>query len=194
MVSGGLTTYIGYYNPVALPCMVLVAVGSGMLTTIDVDSPMREWFGYQVLTGLGAGAGFQLGVLVVQTNVTIDDVPVATACVQFFQALGSAVSIAVAQTLFQNGIIDGVSKEPTLRSLGVDPLIFINAGASEVQGILKEMGAEDAIPGVLEAYMTGIRDTFYISVAAGIMAFFAALGLRWKSIKNKKDENSPSAV
>lgn len=51
MISGGLITYIGYYNFVILPCMVLASVGAGMLTTLDVDSPMREWFGYQVLTG-----------------------------------------------------------------------------------------------------------------------------------------------
>ena len=51
MVAGGLTTYIGYYNPVVIPCMALVSAGAGMLTTLDVHSPMREWFGYQVLTG-----------------------------------------------------------------------------------------------------------------------------------------------
>lgn len=51
MISGGLITYIGYYNFVIIPCMVLASVGAGMLTTLDVDSPMREWFGYQVLTG-----------------------------------------------------------------------------------------------------------------------------------------------
>lgn len=51
MISGGLITYIGYYNFVILPCMVLASVGAGMLTTLDIDSPMREWFGYQVLTG-----------------------------------------------------------------------------------------------------------------------------------------------
>ena len=90
--------------------------------------------------------------------------------------------IAVAQTLFQNGLIDGVSADPTLASLGIDPLIFINAGASEVRDILGNMGAEDAIPTVLEAYMTGIRDTFYISVAGGVIAFFAVLGLRWRSL------------
>ena len=54
MISGGLITYIGYYNFVILPCMVLASVGAGMLTTLDVDSPMREWFGYQVLTGMSS--------------------------------------------------------------------------------------------------------------------------------------------
>lgn len=109
---------------------------------------------------------------------------------QFFQALGGAVFIAVAQTLFQNGLVDGVASDPTLARLGVDPLMFINAGASEVRDILQKMGAEDAIPTVLEAYMSGIRDTFYISVAAGVVAFFAVLGMRWRSVKKPQGGDS----
>lgn len=129
-----------------------------------------------------------------QTILTIDDVPVATACMQFFQALGSAVFIAVAQTLFQNGLVDGVAKEPTLARLGVDPLVFINAGASEVRGILEELGAADAIPAVLEAYMKGIRDTIYISAAAGAGAFLVASGLKWRSVKKPEGKRHPEAV
>jgi hypothetical protein len=49
--SGGLVTVVGYYNPFILPCMVLFTVGSGMITTLGLDSPLREWFGYQVLAG-----------------------------------------------------------------------------------------------------------------------------------------------
>lgn len=113
----------------------------------------------------------------------MDDIPVATACVQFFQALGSAVFIAVAQTLFQNGIIKGLSSDPTLASHGIDPLLFINSGASEVRGILEGMGAADAIPAVLGAYMGGIRDTFYVAVAAAGASFVAAAGLKWRSVK-----------
>lgn len=131
-----------------------------------------------------------------QTILTMDDIPVATACVQFFQALGSAVFIAVAQTLFQNGIVRGVSSDPTLASYGIDPLMFINSGASEVRGILEAMGAADAIPAVLEAYMGGIRDTIYVSVAAAAAAFVAAAGLKWRSVKKPVGgaPSGPSAV
>ena len=113
---------------------------------------------------------------------------------QFFQALGSAVFIAVAQTLFQNGLVEGVAADPTLARLGVDPLVFINAGASEVRGILTKMGAEEAIPTVLEAYMGGIRDTFYISVAAGVVSFFVAAGLKWRSVKKPEGGKAPGDV
>lgn len=51
VVSGGLISVVGYYNPFVLPCMILYTVGAGMITTLGLHSPLREWFGYQVLTG-----------------------------------------------------------------------------------------------------------------------------------------------
>lgn len=163
--------------------MVLFTVGSGMITTLDVDSSLGEWFGYQVIAGLGIGAGFQIGVLVIQTVLPQDWVPVGTACVQFFQAFGGAIFVAVAQTVFQNGLIDKIKSDTT----GIDPNIFINSGASEIEDVLTSMGRMDAFDTVREAYMVGLRDTYYISVACAGAAFFACLGLRWHSVKHGPD-------
>jgi len=127
----------------------------------------------------------------------MDDVPVATACVQFGQALGGAIFIAVAQTLFQNGLIDGITAHPLPDGQVINPLIFINSGASQVRDILISMGLESSIPMVLEAYMDGLRDTFYISVAGTGMAFFLACGFSWKSVKkpvNGGGASAPAAV
>jgi hypothetical protein len=133
--------------------------------------------------GLGIGSGFQIGVLVVQTVLPIEDVPVATACVQFFQAFGGAIFIAVAQTVFQNGLINGVLRDAP----GIDPAIFINSGASQVRDILIMMHREDAITAVLEAYMTGLRGTYYITVGCAAAAFLSCLGLQWKSVKKMEN-------
>ncbi|KAM0190375.1 hypothetical protein ACHAPA_000347 [Fusarium lateritium] len=183
IVSGGVITAIGYYNYVVIPCMVLYTIGCGMLTTLDVDSPLKEWFGYQVIAGLGIGAGFQIGVLIIQTVLPQDWVPVGTACVQFFQAFGGALFIAVAQTVFQNGLIDTIKAD----DIGIDPTIFINIGASEIEDTLKKMGRLDALDTVLQAYMKGLRDTFYISLACAACALIACLCFQWKSVKKGPD-------
>ncbi|KHO01780.1 MFS toxin efflux pump (AflT) [Metarhizium album ARSEF 1941] len=183
VVTGGLISVIGYYNFIIIPCMLLFTVGAGMITTFDVDTPLRQWFGYQVIAGLGIGAGFQIGVLVVQTVLPQGLVPVGTACVQFFQALGGAIFVAVAQTLFQNGLIDALGKDKT----GIDGRIFINTGASQIKHVLERLGRLDALDRVLAAYMTGLRHTFYISVACAGCAFLAVLGLEWRSVKHGPD-------
>ncbi|KAM5346611.1 hypothetical protein ACJ41O_009616 [Fusarium nematophilum] len=189
IVSGAVITAVGYYNFVIIPCMVLFTVGSGMLTTLDVDSPLKEWFGYQVIAGLGIGAGFQIGVLIVQTVLPQEWVPVGTACVQFFQAFGGAIFIAVAQTVFQNGLIDTIKAD----NINIDPTIFINSGASEIEDVLRGMDRLDALDTVLEAYMKGLRDTYYISLAAAACALIACLCFQWKSVKKGPDGQTKKA-
>lgn len=184
VLSGGLITAIGYYNPVILPSMLLFTVGAGMITTFTLDSPLRVWLGYQVLAGLGIGAGFQLSILVVQNVLPREDIPVATACVQFFQSLGGAIFIAVAQAVFQSGLISGVERDAP----SVDAQVFINSGADQVREILAAMGMESQTEAVLGAYLDGLKNTYYITVACAAAAFVAAAGLSWISLKKKKGE------
>jgi MFS family permease len=178
ILSGGLVSVVGYYNPFVLPSMVLFTVGAGMITTFAVDSPLRVWFGFQVLCGLGIGVGFQTGVLVVQNNMPQEWVPQATACVQFFQSLGGAVFIAVAQSVFQNGLTSGVEKNAP----GIPPEIFINSGASQVREVLASLNASQYLDVVLDAYLQGLRHAYFITVACGAAAFIAASCLSWKKL------------
>lgn len=187
ILSGAIISAVGYYNPVVLPSMVLFTVGSGLITTFTLTTPLRIWLGYQVVAGLGVGVGFQLGVVVVQTVLPPEDIPVATACVQFFQSFGGAIFLAVAQTLFQNGLIEGVRRDAP----GLDPYIFINSGASQVRQILQAMGQEQYTEAVLTAYLTGLRNAYYITVACAACAFLSALGLSWVNIKKKEERQKP---
>ncbi|KAI1322440.1 major facilitator superfamily domain-containing protein [Xylariaceae sp. FL0255] len=179
--SGGIISATGYYNPVLLVGMALVAIGDGLITTFQIGTPLGRWFGYQVISGLGTGVGFQISVLIVQNSVSQELVPQGTACVQFFQSLGGALFIAVAQTGFQNGLIDSLHKDaPQL-----DPQIFINSGASNIRTVLAQIGQSDALDTVLKAYLQGLRNTYYISAAGAAAAFVAGLGLQWKKIEKK---------
>ncbi|KAH7342758.1 major facilitator superfamily domain-containing protein [Rhexocercosporidium sp. MPI-PUGE-AT-0058] len=190
IVTGGLITAIGFYVPVMLFCMVLFSIGAGLITTFTIHTPFAEWFGYQVLCGAGIGVGFQGGIVVVQTVLPLSDVPVATACVSFFQTLGGALFIAVAQTLFQNGLLTGIQKyAPQLPAQR-----FLRSGATQIREILKELGQEDALDEVLRAYVDGLRGTFWITASCAIAAFFCCLGLQWKSVKDGHGQGGISDV
>ncbi|KAK6956967.1 hypothetical protein Daesc_002249 [Daldinia eschscholtzii] len=190
IISGALITATGYYNPFILVEIAMVAVGAGLITTLDLHTPFARWFGYQVLDGLGVGVGFQAGVIVVQNVVERELVPQATSCVQFFQSLGGALFIAVAQTVFQNGLIKGLARDAP----HIDPSLFTHSGASEVRRVLASVGQQRMLDAVLGAYMRGLRHTYYISAAAATVAFCAALGLRWKKIDKKADANTATAA
>ncbi|KAF7919910.1 uncharacterized protein EAE98_009144 [Botrytis deweyae] len=179
IVTGGLITVIGYYTPVMIFCMILFAIGSGLITTFSLTTPFASWFGFQIITGIGIGVGFQGGVLVVQTVVPLVDVPVGTACVSFFQSLGGALFISVCQTLFQNGLKSGIEKyAPQL-----DPQLFLHSGATEIQQLLAQLNQEEAIGAVRQAYVEGLTRCYWVTTACAIGSFLAACGLDWKSVK-----------
>lgn len=188
IVTGGLISAFGYYTPIMMFSMAIFSVGAGLITTYDVDTPFGKWFGYQVLTGAGVGVGFQGAIVVVQTVLPLVDIPVGTASVSFFQSLGGAIFISVAQTLFQNGLITGIGEYAP----GIDPQIFLHSGATNIRPILAEMHREDQLPGILKAYVLGLTHCFFISVACAAVAFCAAASLQWKSVKKDK-KSVPSA-
>jgi len=179
ILTGGLISTFGYYTPIMIVSMAIFAVGAGMITTFNIDTTLGEWFGYQVLAGAGIGVGFQGGIIAVQTVLPLVDVPVATACVSFFQSLGGAIFIAICQSLFQSGLLNGIKKNaPQL-----DPQLFLDSGATQIRQILADRNQEDALNAVLEAYVQGLVDTFRVTLACACVAFVIACGLDWRSVK-----------
>lgn len=180
MLSGVLVTVLAYYTPIILVETALLTAGAGLITTFWLDTSFSKWFGYQVLMGLGTGICFQAPIIVVQNVLPQHLIPQATASVQFFQALGGSVFIAVAQTVFQNGLVNNLLRDAP----DIDPAIIINSGASQLREVVvKQIGRPDAVDAVLGAYTLGLRNTYYISVAAAGCAFLATWGLEWKRIQ-----------
>ncbi|RAL67730.1 hypothetical protein DID88_008464 [Monilinia fructigena] len=179
IVTGILITAIGYYTPVMIFCMTLFAIGSGLITTFSLTTPISQWFGYQVITGIGIGVGFQGGVLVVQTVLPLVDVPVGTACVSFFQSLGGALFISVCQTLFQNDLKSGIEEHaPQL-----DPQVFLHSGATKITELLAQLHQEEALSAVRQAYVEGLTRCYWVTTACAIGSFVVACGLDWRSVK-----------
>ncbi|KHE85200.1 MFS general substrate transporter [Neurospora crassa] len=190
MASGALITIFGCINPVVLFETALMTAGAGLITTFWLDTPFSKWFGYQVVAGLGTGVCFQAGILVVQNVLPQHLIPQATACVQFFQSFGGAVFIAVAQSVFQNGIINNLVRDAP----DISPELIINSGASDIRQVLTNMGREDATNAVLGAYTLGLRNTFYISAAAAGCTFLAACCFEWRKIQKGGGEKQQAQI
>ena len=134
--------------------------------------------------------GFQVGVLIVQNVMPLEWVPVATACVQFFQSLGGACFIAVSQALFTNALTERISQDAP----GLDPQIFINSGASQVRQVLQQLHAEQFTDAVLNAYLVGLRNTYYTTTALATAAFLVCLGFSWKKLQKGPAKKDPEVA
>lgn len=176
---GGLISAVGYYTPFLIFSTVLFCIGSGLITTYSTTMPTGRWIGYQILAGAGVGAGFQVPMTAVQTVLVQDDIPIGTATVMFFQNLGGALFISVGQSVFQNGLVSYMRSNVQ----DIEPSVITNAGATAVRQVLSEMGKLDELPAVVEAYMTGLIDSYRVSLALTCFAFVATLFIEWKTVK-----------
>lgn len=190
VLSGGLVFAAGYYTPFLIGSTVIVCVGAGFLTTYSVHISAGKWIGFQILTGIGVGAGFQIPMTAVQTVLSKEDIPQGSAAVMFSQSLGGALFISVAQSVFQNGLLSGLIKYAP----SVDRNAIINAGATNIRAVLAAMGQLNELPSVIDAYMNGLRNTYRASLALACVAFIASLGLEWKSVKKANNNDKEMAV
>ncbi|KAH0543535.1 hypothetical protein GP486_008571, partial [Trichoglossum hirsutum] len=180
IASGVLITLVGYYTPFVISGTALFCIGTGLISTYSTHTSFGRWFGYQILTGAGVGVGFQAPMLAVQTVLPLDDVPIGTACVMFFQTLGGALFISIGQTVFQNGLVRGTHKFVP----NMDPKLLLNAGATQIRNVLQRVGLTDKLMGAIEAYMVGLVDAYRVTVACTAVAFVAACLFEWKSVKD----------
>jgi hypothetical protein len=177
IVAGAGITVLGPYKPFMIAGSSIFTVGAGMLYTLAVNSSAGEWIGFQLLTGFGAGFGVQIPFIAVQVVLNAKDMPTGNAMAIFFNSLGGAISISVAQNIFSNGLTKYLAKDAP----GVSPLIVLSGGATH----LREAVSAAALPGVLQAYMASLSQAYIIPIAVGGIATIFACLVEWKSVKGK---------
>ncbi|KAJ5732008.1 hypothetical protein N7493_003489 [Penicillium malachiteum] len=183
--SGVAVSKWGYYNPFMFVGVILLSIGAGLLHTFNPDIGRSKWIGYQVMFGLGLGLGFQQANVAVQTCLATVDVPVGASLLMFAQQLSGAVFLSVAETLFQNFLVDNLKKVS-----GVDAAKVVAAGATAFRNIVPQSEMKE----VVSAYSDAITRTFILGIVMACVAIFPALAMEWRSVKNdpnkvKKQEN-----
>ena len=156
IISGTVIKRTGHYVPMIFVAAILMATGSGLITTFNVSTGYSEWTGYQVLFGLGLGSGMQQPIMAAQTVLEQADVSIGVALMFLFQSLGGAVWVAVSQNLYANylaRILPGI--------FGIDPSAILKAGATG----LVDMVPPDKLGAVLIIYNMALHRAFFLPVA-----------------------------
>lgn len=60
IITGAGTSRVGYYLPFALFSGIVTAIGNGLVSTFDAQTSTATWIGYQIVLGVGRGAGMQM--------------------------------------------------------------------------------------------------------------------------------------
>ncbi|KAJ7901369.1 major facilitator superfamily domain-containing protein [Mycena leptocephala] len=178
LIAGGIITAIGYYTPFMILASILTSVGAGLLSTFTVHTGHAHWIGYQVIFGLGVGAGIQQPLLVVQAVLDAPDVSIGTSLILFMQTLGGAVFVSVGQNVFRSRLLSGL----TSRVPGVDPAVILNSGATGLRGAVETK----FLPEVLAVYNDALVSAIYVCVAMAALSMVGSLATEWRSVKASK--------
>jgi hypothetical protein len=179
-LSGIMITAFGHYILFMFLGASFLTVGSSLLYTLQVNSPIGPWFGYQVLAAFGFGIGIQIPYVVVQSVLSAEDIPTGTAIIVFSQNFAGACAITVGQNMVSHSLMSKLGEIP-----GVSASQLIAAGATEIR-----KNVDPGILGrVLEVYNFALTRTFLLSIGAGGVAFLVTFGMEWRKIEKGKGES-----
>jgi MFS family permease len=181
ILTGVITTRIGYYTPAMIAAPVFMSIGAGLITTFMPNTSPAKWIGYQVIYGLGLGAAMQAPNLAAQAVLPKEDVSTGISLIMFSQLLGGAIFVAVGQNVFASQLVSGLESIPNL-----GPDLVINIGATDLTRAI----APQYLAEVLSAYNYALTKTYDVSLAVSCLMIVGALGMEWKSIKKSKQEGS----
>ncbi|KAL4924232.1 MDR family MFS transporter [Aspergillus undulatus] len=183
-LSGGyLTSLTGYYMPFAYLTVILMSVGSGLISTFTVSSSQSHWIGYQFLFSAGVGLGLQTAFAAPQCALPISDIAIGTAIVMFLENLSAAIFVSVGQNVFSNQLTRNVE----LYAPSVDSARLVEGGALEVKNVVGSDGAVYAA--VLYAYNLALTETFYVCVGLSCVGILGVVFMEWVNVKKGVGEN-----
>lgn len=177
ITSGGLISAFGHFVPLMIAGSAAGTIGAGLLYTLSPTSTSAMWIGYQALAGLGIGFALQIPIIATQAVSAPADLSSATAMVLFAQTIGGAFFVSAGESAFTNIML---GKLP-VTAPSVDPQTVAATGVTQLRAVFDS----ELIPGIVAAYMDGLRVAYAVAIAAMGIAVVVACGNRWVNLKGK---------
>ncbi|KAI1474498.1 MFS general substrate transporter [Daldinia eschscholtzii] len=184
ILTGILTSRVGYYTPFLIFGICVTAIGSGLITTLQTDSTVGQWVGYQILFGWGFGSCLQAPNMAAQTVLPRDQVSIGASLVLFAQTLFGAIFVSVGQNVFVGQLSTRLAGIP-----GFGPREIANTGATDLLNIIPS----EYLVIALKSYNDSLRVCFQISLIIACLSIFGGLGMEWRSVKSQKEAPSPTS-
>ncbi|ORY58559.1 uncharacterized protein BCR38DRAFT_527572 [Pseudomassariella vexata] len=186
LAGGGVVMKTGCAQQVMFVGSMLGTVTIGLIYTLDIGSSTGKWAGYQVFVGATPSFVMMHSLTVAQANVGPEDLSTVTANLLSFQTVGGAFSISSGQAAFINRLLATLPKTAP----DVNPALVLATGASELHNVFPP----DVLPGVLEAYMIGIKAAFSVVVAFAGTAFLLTFAIPMKKLPSHATGEAPIAM
>ncbi|KAJ6577047.1 transporter [Mycena vulgaris] len=167
ITSGQIVGKSGYYWPFLAFAPVFLAIGSGLLYTLNTNTSSARIIGFQILAGVGTGMGMQNSLFAMQVEFrnTPKLLAQATSMASFSQFLGGTIGLGVAEPVF--------SSELTKYLLKYAPEAPAEIVKQSPTAIYTALPAA-MIPGVVKSYTEALRIVFVLGVPVAGLALMSA--------------------
>ncbi|KUJ11454.1 putative gliotoxin efflux pump [Mollisia scopiformis] len=186
IIVGTVISVTSHFNIFIILSRILSTVASGLWISVSADAGHSVWIGYQVLAGIGIGAGLTVPIIVTQAIMDPQDIALATAVVIFGQSTGGTIILPAATSIFQNILLKTLSR--TAPSIPAAQIVAV--GATNLQS--KFTAAQ--LPGIRAAYIKGLHDAFILSAALSAMSLILACCFPWRNLRKKKEVEDTNGV
>ena len=205
-IAGGAVVMItGRVQQVLFISSMLSTIAMGLIYTFDIDTSTSKWVGVQFFAGAALAFGVMHGLTLAQASVAPEDLSAVTAnmiCMEpslvvhetfeprftdlsaVFQTIGGAFSTSSGQSAFVNRLLATLPKTAP----EVDPAKVILTGATELHNVF----SPDVLPGILEAYMVGIKAAFAVAIAFCGFAFMSSLAIPTRKLPSLSEKTPVS--
>jgi EmrB/QacA subfamily drug resistance transporter len=199
IVSGLIVSRTGRYKWLLVGAIVVMAVSTALMTQLTATTDLAVVWFWMFLAGLGVGPTFSVFTIVVQNAVPFSQLGVATSNLTFFRQIGGSVALAIVGTIFGSTFLDQIG--PQLGAAGVPAQVVSGFGQATSSGALDfnqltgvgDLGAAilaatpeafrgaiepfiaQIVTGIHQAFSLAVAQTFWIGVAAAIVAAVAAV-------------------
>ncbi|KAK6955838.1 hypothetical protein Daesc_003482 [Daldinia eschscholtzii] len=178
-LSGNTLQKIGYVIPIAIFSLILSAIGTGLMSTLQAHSSVGRWVGFQILAGVGSGAGLQLGV------TTGEELSSGMAFMVFTQALFPAIALSLCNLV----LVSSLKSQLPIHAPNAHAAAVIKAGATNFRSVVDAADLE----GVITAYANSVGHVFYLVAALVTVSGVFIWGIGWQDFR-KKGKNGATAL
>jgi EmrB/QacA subfamily drug resistance transporter len=200
--SGIIVARTGRYKWLLVGAIAVMGIATALMTQLTANTPLViVWF-WMFLAGLGVGPTFSVFTIVVQNAVPFHELGVATSNLTFFRQIGGTVALAIVGTIFGTTfseqlapqmaasgvpaqVIDGFTQASTTGQLDFNQLTGVgDLGASILASVpaqakpFIEPYIGNIVAAIHQAFSLGVAQTFWIGVAAAVLAAIAAVGMQ----------------
>ncbi|KLT44397.1 MFS general substrate transporter [Cutaneotrichosporon oleaginosum] len=183
IITSRIIPLVGYIKWAIVAGPALIALGSGLLYTVDTHTPLSRLYGFQIIIGAGIGLALQNTMVSIQFDLRTEPslIAMGMGAGTFLGFAGRIAGLSLAGSVFGNMIQANLRRyAPTL------PPHLVRALTSDA-GALWALPPEMR-PGALRAYAHTVRVVFLIGVPGSILALAGAVCVRNAKMPSKAEE------